>query len=247
MIEYSVVTATYNEAENIGPLLAAISQALGSIQRSYEVLVVDDNSPDGTAKLVDAAATGDPNIRLLSRIGERGIGSAYLHGIRHSSGKIVCTMDADFSHPPSRLPELLAAAEDGSLVLGSRFLHKGDFDTLWYRTAPTRTINLWHRWVLHTGLYDHTNGYLACRRDVLDRLLAEGRQLGIFPFQRILYGLVLVALAKRCGIPVKELPARYVFRTRGETKIKIGAGIALLFEEWLDSLRLLPCRYLRPT
>ena len=247
MIDYSVVTATYNEAQNIGALLSAITHTLRPTDRGYEILVVDDNSPDGTGKIVEAAATADPNIRLLTRIEERGIGSAYLHGICRSKGRIVCTMDADFSHPPACLPELLAAAEDGSLVLGSRFLRRGDFDTLWYRMLPTRTINLWHRCVLRTGLHDHTNGYLACRRDVLDHLLAEARRLGIFPFRRTLYGLVLVALAKRCSIPVKELPAKYIFRTRGETKIRIGAGIALLLEEWLDSLRLLPCRYFRPS
>lgn len=243
MIDYSVITATYNEAENISTLLSAITDALEPAQRSYEIVVVDDNSPDGTGSIVQAAMQKDNRIRLVSRVNERGIGPAYLHGIRHSNGKVVCTMDADFSHPPASLPDLLAAAEDGSLVLGSRFLRKGDFDTLWYRVLPTRTINIWHRWLLHTGLYDHTNGYVACRRDSLDRLLAEGTRLGVRPFDRTLYGLILTTLARRFEIPVKELPAKYIFRTQGETKIKFGAGVLLLFEEWLDSLRLVPCRY----
>jgi len=243
LIDYSVVTATYNEAQNISALLTAITQALEPVQRSYEIVVVDDNSPDGTGSIVREAMQKNSNIRLETRVGARGIGPAYLHGIRHSRGKVVCTMDADFSHPPASLPQLLAAAEDGSLVLGSRFLRKGDFDTLWYRVLPTRSINLWHRWLLHTGLHDHTNGYLACHRDSLDRLLAEGERLGIRPFDRTLYGLILATLARRFHIPVKELPARYVFRTHGETKIKFGTGVLLLFEEWLDSLRLVPCRY----
>jgi len=243
MIDYSVVTATYNEAQNILPLLSAIQDALSSTQRTYEILVVDDDSPDGTGDLVQSATEKNANIRLLRRVGERGIGSAYLYGILASTGQIVCTMDADFSHPPASLPQLLGAAADGSLVLGSRFLRAGDFDTLWYRALPTRTINLWHRWLLHTGLHDHTNGYLACRRNTMDSLLDEGRRLGIKPFDRTLYGLILATLAKRRQIPVKELAARYVFRTQGETKIKFSRGVALLFEEWIDSLRLLPCRY----
>jgi dolichol-phosphate mannosyltransferase len=243
MIDYSVVTATYNEAQNISALLSAITEALAPTQRSYEIVVIDDNSPDGTGSIVQAAGERNSNIRLLTRRDQRGIGSAYLHGILNSEGRIVCTMDADFSHPPACLPQLLAAAEDGSLVLGSRFLRKGDFDTLWYRVLPTRSINLWHRWLLHTGLHDHTNGYLACRRDSLDRLLAEGRRLGVRAFDRTLYGLILATLARRCRLPVKELPAKYIFRTQGETKIKLGTGVRLLFEEWMDSLRLVPCRY----
>ena len=243
MVDYSVVTATYNESENIQALLAAISVALEPVGRSYEIVVVDDDSPDGTGRLVQAAAEKNPNIRLVTRVGQRGIGPAYLHGILHSKGKVVCTMDADFSHPPASLPQLLGAAEDGSLVLGSRFLRRGDFDTLWYRVLPTRTINMWHRMLLHTGLHDHTNGYIACHRDSLNRLLAEGHRLGVRPFDRTLYGLILATLARRFNVSVKELPAKYVFRTQGETKIKFGRGVLLLFEEWLDSLRLVPCRY----
>ena len=242
-LDYSVVTATYNEAQNITALLSAITDALEPTGRTYEIVVVDDNSPDGTGSIVEAAMQKNNCIRLVTRVNERGIGPAYLHGIRHSNGNVVCTMDADFSHPPERLPDLLAAAEDGSLVLGSRFLRKGDFDTLWYRVLPTRTINMWHRLVLHTGLHDHTNGYVACRRDSLDRLLAEGARLGVRPYDRTLYGLILATLARRFHIPVKELPAKYIFRTKGETKIKFGTGVLLLFEEWFDSLRLVPARY----
>ena len=102
---------------------------------------------------------------------------------------------------------------------------------------------MWHRILLSTELNDHTNGYLAAPRRILDRLLLEGDRRGVAPFERILYGLILVALARRIGVPVKELPAKYIFRTKGETKIRFGRGVVLFFEEWLDSLRLLPSRY----
>ena len=151
-------------------------------------------------------------------------------------------MDADFSHPPDRIPALLAAAEKGALTLGSRFLRRGDFVTRWYRYLPTRGINLWHRLFLRTNLADHTNGFLAVPRALLDRLLEEGDRVGHPPFDRILYALSLSIFAMRRGIPVCEIPARYVFRTHGETKIRIGRGLLLLLEEWVDSIRLFPLR-----
>jgi dolichol-phosphate mannosyltransferase len=243
MVDYSVITATYNEAANIEDLARTISEILRSTGKSFEIIVVDDSSPDGTGAVVEGLSAAVPELRLLTRTNERGIGSAYLHGIQNSSGRVLVTMDADFSHPPQELPLLLTAAEDGSLVLGSRFLRRGDFDTLWYRALPTRSINLWHSVLLRTGLRDHTNGFLGASRNTLHLLLDEGEKLGVRPFDRILYGLVLVALAKRMKIQVKELPAKYVFRTRGETKIRFFRGIGLLLEEWLDSLELLPSRY----
>jgi dolichol-phosphate mannosyltransferase len=243
MVDYSIITVTYNEAENIADFLKAIAGVLQPLGKTFEIVVVDDDSPDGTSRIVRDLAVELPMVRVVTRIGERGIGSAYLRGLRESAGRIVVTMDADFSHPPSALPQMIAAAEEGNLVLGSRFLRKGDFETLWYRFFPTRSINLWHRWILSTQLNDHTNGYVAAPRKAMDRLLLEGERRNMPPFERILYGLVLVALARRIGVPVTELPAKYVFRTKGETKIRFGRGVALFFEEWLDSLRLLPARY----
>ena len=242
-MDYSLITVTFNEAENIGDFVRAIAASVRPLGKTFEIVVVDDNSPDGTGRVVEAVRQEVPEVRLVTRTNERGIGSAYLRGIQESRGRVVATMDADFSHPPATLPEMLAAADEGNLVLGSRFLRDGDFDTLWYRFFPTRIINLWHRYVLRTELNDHTNGYLAIPRASLDRLLLEGDRRDVRPFERILYGLVLVALARRIGMPVTELPAKYVFRTKGETKIRFGRGVALFFEEWLDSLRLLPSRY----
>jgi dolichol-phosphate mannosyltransferase len=243
MIDYSIVTATYNESENISDLVRSIAKVLRPSGKQFEIVVVDDNSPDGTGRVVEGLVHTFPEVRLITRTSERGIGTAYLRGIQESRGRIVATMDADFSHPPDALPKMLRVAETGALVLGSRFLHRGDFETLWYRYVPTRSINLWHRLLLQTKVNDHTNGFLAIDSVTMQMLLLKANQLGLRPFDRILYGLVLVAIAKRMTIPVKEERARYVFRTRGETKIHFFRGIALLLEEWLDSLRLLPVRY----
>jgi dolichol-phosphate mannosyltransferase len=237
-VAYSVITATLNEAENIVELIAAITMQVGPMGRTFEIIVVDDNSPDGTATLVRDYAAVNPHVKLVSRASAQGIGSAYLSGIQHSTGRVICTMDADFSHPPDTLPQLLEAADQNFLVLGSRFLRRGDFDTFWYRWLPTRFANLWHGLVLRSGVRDHTNGYMAVKREGLKRLLDAGSALGVHPFDRILYGLALVALAKRTEQNVVELPAKYVFRTRGETKIKFARGVRLFFFEWADSLLL---------
>jgi dolichol-phosphate mannosyltransferase len=237
-VEYSVITATLNEAENIIELVEAVTAELTSTGRSFEIIVVDDNSSDGTAALVSDYSSRSPHVRLVFRSSAQGIGSAYDCGIQNSTGRVICTMDADFSHPPGSLTRMLAAADQGALVLGSRFLRRGDFDTLWYRWFPTRFANLWHSFVLRSDVKDHTNGYVAIQRGELEALLEAGRSLNVRPFDRILYGLALVALARRTRRPIVELPAKYIFRTRGETKIKLGRGVRLFFFEFADSLRL---------
>jgi dolichol-phosphate mannosyltransferase len=237
-LDYSVITATLNEAENIIELIDAITIQLGRRGKTFEIIVVDDNSSDGTATLVLDRSAANPHVKLISRPGAQGIGSAYLTGIQHSTGRVICTMDADFSHPPEMLPQLLEAADQDFLTLGSRFLRRDDFDTLWYRWLPTRLANHWHGLVLRSGIRDHTNGYMAVKRDALKRLLDAGSTLDIQPFDRILYCLALVALAKRTEQRIVELPTKYVFRTRGKTKIKFGRGVRLFFFEWADSLLL---------
>lgn len=235
-IAYSIVTATLNEAENIRELIEVISSQLDRLGSPYEIIVVDDNSADGTAAIVRQCAAGNPAVKLIVRTSARGIGSAYLCGIEHAKGAVVCTMDADFSHPPDTLPQLLEAADRGVLAFGSRFLRRGDLDTLWYRWAPTRLANLWHSIVLRSGVRDHTNGYMAIRKENLERLLAVGRATGVRPFDRVLYCLALVALARKTSQPIVEVPAKYVFRTRGKTKIRFARGVRLFFYEWADSL-----------
>lgn len=238
MPDVSVVTITYNEAENIGPLLDAIRGAFDAGRLDGEVIVVDDDSPDGTAAIVARYAERHPAVRLVVRKGERGIGSAFRRGVDEARGEVIVTMDADFSHPPDRIPALVAVARGGAVVSGSRLLQGGVFTTSWYRLVGTKTLNVWLYFFLRLGIWDHTNGYMAARAEDLRRIRAAAASVGIDPFERILYGYTVFAFARRLGMPVVEVPAPYVFRTRGETKIRFWRGVRLLVEEIAYSFRL---------
>ena len=114
-LTYSIVTVTYDEAGNIARFLEAVADAVRPLGGPFEIIVVDDNSPDGTGRIVEEAAAGAvPEARLVSRLDERGIGSAYRRGVHEARGGIVALMDADFSHPPAELGALLRGAESGA-------------------------------------------------------------------------------------------------------------------------------------
>lgn len=236
--DVSVVTITYDEAENIGPLIDALRGAFAAAGARGEIVVVDDESPDGTAAVVEAYARRFPEVRLIVRRGERGIGSAYWRGVEEARGEVVVTMDADFSHPPDRLGALLSVARGGAFVSGSRLITGGFFNTSWYRLVGTKTLNVWLYYFLRLGVWDHTNGYLAARTEDLRRVTAAARSVGVDPFGRALYGFSVFAFARRLGFQVVEVPAPYIFRTRGETKIPFFAGVRMLVEDIAFSFRL---------
>lgn len=236
--DVTAVTITYDEAENIVPLLDAIRGAFRAGGLRGEIVVVDDESPDGTAGIVARYAEAHPEVRLVVRRGARGIGSAYARGIDEARGEVVVTMDADFSHPPDRLPALAAVARGGAFVSGSRLLAANLFNTHWYRLVGTKTLNVWLWFFLRLGIWDHTNGYMAARAEDLRRIREAAASVGLDPFDRILYGVTVFAVARRLGIPIVEVAAPYVFRTRGETKIRFLRGVRLLLEDLAYSVRL---------
>jgi len=123
----ALVIPTLCEAENIGALLDNVRSVLDPLHTPYEILVVDDDSPDGTGAVVEAIALDDPRVRLVVRKGERGLSGAILHGWQRSDATVLGVMDADLQHPPELLPELLLAIKDGrDLVIGSRYTAGGD-------------------------------------------------------------------------------------------------------------------------
>ena len=168
-----VILPTYNEAENVLPLTREILAA----DDRLEILVVDDNSPDGTGDLVEGAGRKDSRIQLLRRPAKLGLGTAYLEGFRFGLDRgydLVLTMDCDGSHHPRHLPAILAAIEDADLVIGSRYVRGGGIvNWAWYRRALSRFANFYARSLLRLPVRDCTGGY-PCYRCLFPTPPADG-------------------------------------------------------------------------
>lgn len=223
--DVSVVLPTYNEAENILDLVDAVKRALAP--RQTEVVVVDDDSPDGTWRLVAERAAADPTIRLLHRTAERGLTSALQAGIRLAKGNVICWMDCDFSHPPETLPALVEALDRGyDLVVGSRYVgggRDGRTDTparVWLSQVITRLSSL----ILVPNFRDYTSGFVAARRGVLDSIELRGDYGEYF--------IDLVFRAHRAGFRILEIPYVNAPRRAGESKTEsgiVGKGLQYLW------------------
>lgn len=204
----SVVLPTYNERENIGPLIGGI---LTHVQQPLEVIVVDDDSPDGTWQIVQQMAEHDSRIRLVHRTHVRGLTSALREGIHHARGSVVAWMDCDLSMPPEVLPLLLAETDHVDLAVGSRYVSGGaDVGHSLVGRLFSRTINLMASLLLGWEIKDYTSGFMAVRRGVFDQITLQG-DYGE-------YCIDLLARARRLGFTIREVPYQCVPRIRGESK-----------------------------
>ncbi|AYG84120.1 Polyprenol monophosphomannose synthase [Streptomyces hundungensis] len=209
-----VIIPTYNEAENIKPIVARVRAAVPEAH----ILVADDNSPDGTGKFADELAAQDEQVHVLHRQGKEGLGAAYLAGFRwgieHDYGVLV-EMDADGSHQPEELPRLLTALKGADLVLGSRWVPGGRIVN-WpkYREYISRGGSTYSRLLLGVPIRDVTGGFRAFRRETLEGLGLEEVASAGYCFQ--------VDLARRAvgaGYHVVEVPITFVERERGDSKM----------------------------
>jgi dolichol-phosphate mannosyltransferase len=210
-----IVLPTYNEAENIAPVLRAIR----SSAPAADVLVVDDNSPDGTADLAERLAAELGQVKVLRRPGKEGLGRAYCAGFAVGLAEgyeILIEMDADLSHDPTDLPSLITAVEHGAdLAIGSRYVPGGAIpEWSWHRKALSRWGNRYAAAVLGLGVNDATSGFRAYRATTLaDVDLGEVRSDG-YGFQ-----VELTFKAVRNGAKVWEIPISFVDRQQGESKM----------------------------
>jgi dolichol-phosphate mannosyltransferase len=209
-----VIVPTYNESENLEP----IARRLHAAVPSADLLVVDDNSPDGTGTLADRLAEENAWLHVLHRTEKEGLGAAYLAGFawaRDEGYGVVVEMDADGSHAPEQLPRLLAALESADLVLGSRWIAGGEAKN-WPKSREilSKGGNLYTRLALGIPLKDATGGYRAYRREVLDPLLDKGIASQGYCFQ-----VDLAWQVWRAGHRVVEVPITFVERERGESKM----------------------------
>ncbi|HEV8265507.1 MAG TPA: polyprenol monophosphomannose synthase [Gemmatimonadales bacterium] len=210
-----VVIPTYNEAvnlPNIVPLVLAQDPRL-------EVLVVDDNSPDGTGRMADELARANPRVHAQHREGKLGLGTAYIHGFRWALERgydYVFEMDADFSHDPAYLKDFLKAIVDADVVLGSRYLEGRVAVVNWPmgRLLLSYFANVYARWVTGLHIWDLTGGFKCFRRRVLEAIdLAQVRSNG-YAFQ-----IEMSVRAWRKKFTLREIPIVFVDRAEGQSKM----------------------------
>ncbi|CAB4945896.1 MAG: glycosyltransferase [Actinobacteria bacterium] len=209
-----VIIPTYNETLTLPTIVARVRSAVPEAH----VLVIDDNSPDGTGALADSIAAGDSNVEVMHRKGKEGLGAAYLAGFAWALDvgyDVIVEMDADGSHQPEQLPDLLAALRDADLVLGSRWVTGGGVVN-WpkSREVLSRGGNAYTRFMLGVPLRDATGGYRAFRASTLRSL-----DLGEVASQGYCFQVDLAWRAVQRGMRVREVPITFVERTAGTSKM----------------------------
>jgi dolichol-phosphate mannosyltransferase len=231
-----VCLPTYDERENLEPMLRALGEVLGPDDR---VLVIDDNSPDGTGELADRLAGELGFVDVLHRERKEGLGPAYLAGFRRAladGAEYVLEIDCDFSHDPQDVPRLLEAAAEADVVLGSRYVPGGGVEN-W---GPGRRLvsaggSLYARLVLGVGIRDLTGGFKCFRRGVLEALDLDAIHSRGYAFQ-----IETTFRALRRGFRVVEIPIRFVDREVGGSKMSHAIVLEAIWK--VPSLRLAALR-----
>ncbi|UDY36462.1 polyprenol monophosphomannose synthase [Dermatobacter hominis] len=212
-----LVIPTYQEAENIAALLREVR----SVCPELDVVVADDNSPDGTGKIAEEVAEELGRIQVLHRPGKQGLGAAYRHGFRHALDQgyeVVVQMDADFSHDPAVLPVLLDAVDAGAdVAVGSRYVPGGSVPNwTWMRRMLSRWGNTYARTMLRLRLRDATTAFRAYRAEVLEAIDIDGTTANGYLFQIETAFRLSVA-----GVRVVEVPITFVDRVAGSSKMAV--------------------------
>jgi len=228
-LHITIVTPTYNEAENLPKLISA----LFGLPLDLSVLVVDDNSPDGTGRIADELAVKRPGrVNVLHRPGKMGLRSAYLNGFQKvldGGAQAIVQMDADFSHDPSALVEMATLLKSHDLVLGSRYIQGGSVDKRWpfWRKKLSSFGNYYARTILGLPLRDITTGYRMWRRETLQNMPFERIQSNGYVF------LVEMAYLAYClEFKVGETPIYFADRRRGKSKMSIKIQMEAALRVW---------------
>ena len=209
-----VIIPTFNERESLAAIVGRVRSSVPEV----EILIIDDNSPDGTGAIADELAAAEPKVQVMHRLGKEGLGAAYLAGFSwalQNSFEVVVEMDADGSHQPEQLPRLLAALRGADLVLGSRWIAGGGTEN-WSkgREILSRGGNFYTRTMLGVPLHDATGGYRAFRADTLRKL-----DLHDVASQGYCFQVDLAWRAVQRGLVVTEVPITFVERAAGTSKM----------------------------
>ena len=223
-----VIIPTYNERENLPNIVPLVLEQ----DPRLEVLVVDDNSPDGTGDLADALAGASPRVHVVHRAAKQGLGTAYRAGFRwaiENGYDYVFEMDADFSHDPRHLPKFLEEIQDADLVIGSRYLNGRVTVVNWPmpRLALSYCANVYARWVTGLKLWDSTGGYKCYRRRVLEGINLEQVRSNGYSFQ-----IETSFRAWKRGFRIKEITITFSDRNVGRSKMSGGIVREAVWMVW---------------
>lgn len=218
-VELSVIAPTYNEAENLRALIDEVGGALQGIE--YEILICDDDSPDGTWALAQEISRRDPHVRVLRRIQDRGLARAVVDGFVHARGKAVACIDADLQHDPAILPKMLQALHEGAqLVVGSRYVDGGGTSNWnWRRRFTSWVAGRMATWSLGVELHDPMSGYFLLRRD---DFMQVAPQLNVDGFKILLEIAARLRPSHVCEVP-------YTFRVRKAGCSKLSAAVVFAY------------------
>ncbi|MCD6577358.1 MAG: polyprenol monophosphomannose synthase [Anaerolineaceae bacterium] len=226
----TIIIPTYNEAENLPKLLAIL---LDLPLADLCVLVVDDNSRDGTGKIADKFARTHPNrVSVIHRTGKLGLGSAYIQGFTEllkGDSDAIGQMDADFSHNPKKLLELAAALETCDVAIGSRYVPGGSLDKEWpfWRKWLSGFGNFYARTILHLAIRDTTGGFRLWRRETLAALPLERVRSNGYVFQ-----VEMAYIAHKLGFQFKEVPIYFAERRWGQSKMSFNIQVEAALRVW---------------
>ena len=221
-----VLMPTYNERENISSIIDEVLRTA-----PVDMLIIDDNSPDGTGSVVDAIAEKEPRVQVLHRPGKQGLGKAYLAGFRWAlehDYEYIFEMDADFSHQPRYLPEFLREIKRNDLVLGSRYVRDGGVSN-WpvHRQLISRGGSLYARTILGVHINDVTGGFKCFRREVLEAIDLDSIASTGYGFQ-----IEMTYRTIQKGFRVKEIPIIFYERNAGKSKMSSGIVLEAIGMVW---------------
>jgi dolichol-phosphate mannosyltransferase len=234
IISVCIVIGTYNERDNIKPLLDEIFKA----KPDLDILFVDDNSPDGTGQLIEEIAAADKRVRVIHRPGKMGLGSAYRTAFRQlletTKPEYIFELDADFSHDPAQIPQFIAKIESGyDLVIGARYIPGGSTPT-WnaYRKAISWSANIYARILLGWHIHDYTTGYRVYRAKKLASIDLDAVKSEGYSFQ-----IEMAFTFAECGFKVGEVPIRFIDRTVGKSKFSRKIVFEAMFRVFLFAIK----------
>lgn len=222
-----IIIPTYNEKENIEKLIEEILK----LNIDFHILIIDDNSPDGTGRIADDLARKHSEVSVIHRPAKLGLGTAYITGFKYAlenNYDLVFTMDADFSHQPKYLIDLLEKAKEYDLIIGSRYIEDGEIENWpFHRLILSWGANFYVRMVTRLPIFDSTGGFNCYRRGVLEKIDLDTVISDGYAFQ-----IEMKYRLWKKGFSVKEVPITFIERTRGRSKISKRIIFQAFFLVW---------------